>query len=86
MKWKNTERRRFPAGKRLKSTGEVNSMKKKLNFDHEENEIISAYESGNYRSLPDQSKLKKKYVSYARSASEKDKRINIRLAGNDFEH
>lgn len=61
-------------------------MKKRLNLDHEENEILSAYESGNYRSLPDQSKLIKKYTSYARSASKKDKRINIRLAGNDLEH
>lgn len=61
-------------------------MKKKLNLDHEENEILSAYESGNYQSLPDQSKLIKKYASYARSASKKDKRINIRLAGNDLEH
>ena len=30
--------------------------------------------------------LIKKYTSYARSASKKDKRINIRLAGNDLEH
>lgn len=61
-------------------------MKKRPVLDEEETEILAAYESGKYKSVPDQGRLIKKYTSYTKNTRKKDKRINIRLAGNDLEH
>ena len=61
-------------------------MKKKISLDAEEKEILAAYEAGDYKSLPNQAQLIKKYAEYAKNTLKKDKRVNIRLSGNDLEH
>jgi predicted DNA binding CopG/RHH family protein len=64
----------------------VNNMKKKMLLDEEEREILATYEAGDYKSVPNQAKLIKKYAEYAKNTLKKDKRVNIRLSGNDLEH
>ena len=61
-------------------------MKKKIILDEEEKEVLAAYEAGQFKPVPNQAQLKKKYAEYAHNTLRKDKRVNIRLSGNDLEH
>lgn len=51
----------------------------------EEKDILEAVESGDWRSIRDKEKESERYQLYARDTFRKDRRINIRLAGRNFE-
>lgn len=51
----------------------------------EEKDILEAVESGDWRSIRDKEKESERYQLYACDTFRKDRRINIRLAGRNFE-
>ena len=56
----------------------------KIKLDKEEQEILEAYESGEFQSVMT-AERKKSIEASAAQLSKKDKRINIRLSGRDLE-
>ena len=60
-------------------------MKKRGFHDDEERELVTAYESGEFRPVKDQQKAKQTAVQAARRYLRKDARINIRLSSTDLE-
>jgi predicted DNA binding CopG/RHH family protein len=56
---------------------------KKIKLDKEEQEILEAYESGEFQSVMT-AERKKLIEASAAQMSKKDKRINIRLSGRDL--
>ncbi len=52
----------------------------------EDREILEAYERGNLKSIPGVKKEIARYREYAKSALQKNKRINIRLSETDIVH
>jgi len=58
-------------------------MMKKIQLDKEEQEILDAYESGEFESVMTDER-KKSIEQVAAETFKKDKRINIRLSGRDL--
>jgi predicted DNA binding CopG/RHH family protein len=56
-----------------------------IKLDKEEREILKSVESGEWRSIPNLEKEKKRYQGYARATFRKDKRVNIRVTQHDLE-
>ncbi len=53
--------------------------------ENDEKEILKSLERGEWRSVPNLKKEKKRYRRYALAALRKDKRINIRISERDLE-
>jgi len=53
-------------------------------LDHEEQEILEAFDSGKMQSIPNAKKEMEKHKKYASNTFKKDKRINIRLTSRDL--
>ena len=53
-------------------------------MDKEENEILRAYQKGEYKSVPNLKKEIAKYREYAKHTLQKNKRINIRISERDL--
>jgi predicted DNA binding CopG/RHH family protein len=60
-------------------------MKKRRFHDDEERDLITAYESGEFRPVEDQEAAKQTAVQAARRYLRKDARVNIRLSSADLE-
>ncbi len=60
-------------------------MARKYDLDKEEKDILDSYERGEWVTVDDMEKEKKRYAEYARSTLKKDKRINIRISQKDLE-
>jgi predicted DNA binding CopG/RHH family protein len=60
-------------------------MKKRGLHDDEERNLITAYESGEFRPMKDQQRAKHTAVQAARRYLRKDARVNIRLSSADLE-
>jgi len=60
-------------------------MARKYDLDKEEKDILDSYERGEWVTVDDIEKEKKRYAEYARSTLKKDKRINIRISQKDLE-
>lgn len=59
-------------------------MKRPGFHDDEEQEVITAYESGEFRPVKDQQRAKETAVEAARRYLRKDARVNIRLSTADL--
>lgn len=59
---------------------------RKIKLGKEEQEILDAYESGDFQSIPNVKKEIAKYQEYAKYTLQKNKRINIRLSERDLIH
>lgn len=59
-------------------------MKKKYKLDHEEEEILSSYEHGEWKSVKNIEKEGALASKSARKTLSKDVRINIRLSSSDL--
>lgn len=57
-----------------------------MKLNKEENEVLNAYEKGNFSSIPNVKKEIEKYREYAKSTLQKNKRINIRISERDLIH
>ena len=55
-----------------------------MKLTKEEQEILDAYESGEYTSIPNAKEEMSKYREYAKSTLKKNKRINIRVSERDL--
>jgi predicted DNA binding CopG/RHH family protein len=60
-------------------------MKRRGFHDDDERELITAYESGEFRPVEDQETAKQTAVQAARRYLRKDARVNIRLSSADLE-
>ena len=60
-------------------------MKKRGFHDDEERDLITAYESGEFRPVKDQKSAKQAAVQAAKRYLRKDARVNIRLSTADLE-
>jgi predicted DNA binding CopG/RHH family protein len=60
-------------------------MKRRGFHDDEERDVITAYESGEFRPVTDQQRAKQAAVQAARRYMRKDARVNIRLSTADLE-
>ncbi|MCK4548826.1 MAG: antitoxin [Candidatus Krumholzibacteria bacterium] len=56
----------------------------KETLDSYEKEILESYEKDEWESLEDFKEKKAEYTEYAAATFKKDKRINIRISGNDL--
>lgn len=54
-------------------------------LDKKEKQILQDYEKGEFRSIRNTKKEKKKYQAYARAALNKTKNINIRVSEGDLQ-
>ena len=62
------------------------STRQKIKLDKEEQEILDAYENGEFQSVPNVKKESAKYREYAKFTLQKNNRINIRISGRDLIH
>lgn len=53
-------------------------------LDQDEQELVEAFESGEFERVPDFENRKEKYQEYAQAMFKKDARINIRLSSRDL--
>ena len=60
-------------------------MKRRGFHDDEERDLITAYESGEFRPVEDQLRAKQAAVQAARRYMRKDARVNIRVSTADLE-
>ena len=60
-------------------------MRKRGFHDDEERDLITAYESGEFRPVTDQQTAKQTAVQAARRYLRKDARVNLRLSSADLE-
>ena len=60
-------------------------MKRRGFYDEEERDLITAYESGEFRPAKDQQSAKQAAVQAAKRYLRKDARVNIRLSTADLE-
>jgi predicted DNA binding CopG/RHH family protein len=60
-------------------------MKRRGFHDEEERDVVTAYESGEFRPVKDQQGAKQAAVQAARRYLRKDARVNIRLSTADLE-
>ena len=51
----------------------------------EEKEILDSYERGEWRSVKNSKNEMSRYQAMAKATSKKDKRVNIRISGQDLE-
>ncbi len=58
---------------------------KKMILDDEERDILSSYESGEWKQIENKQQEVKKLKQYARATLQKDKRINIRMSSKDLD-
>lgn len=56
----------------------------KETLDSYEKEILESYEKDEWESLADFKEKRAEYAEYAAATFKKDKRINIRISGNDL--
>ena len=59
---------------------------RKVKLDKYEQEIIDAYEKGNFKSIPNAKNEMAQYREYAKNTLQKNKRINIRISERDLIH
>ena len=52
----------------------------------EDKKILEAYDSGDFKSVPNVKKEIARYREYAKSTLQKNKRINIRISERDLAH
>jgi len=57
-----------------------------MKLNDEDKKILKAYESGSVKSVPSVKKEIARYRDYAKSALQKNKRINIRISERDLTH
>ncbi|MDP2866760.1 MAG: antitoxin [Elusimicrobiota bacterium] len=57
-----------------------------MKINDEDKKILEAYESGNFKSVPNVKKELARYRDYAKSTLQKNKRINIRISEKDLTH
>jgi len=57
---------------------------KKLKLDKEEQDLVDSFERGEWRSVPNLEKEKKKYQEIAAATFRKDRRVNIRISSRDL--
>lgn len=55
------------------------------NYSEDELYIINGIESGEFKSVKNLNKEKKRYSEYAANTLKKDKRVNIRMSGRDLQ-
>ena len=60
-------------------------MKKNIQLDKEEQQILKDFENGEFKSIPSLKKEKQELEDAARQTLLKDKRINIRISSRDLE-
>jgi predicted DNA binding CopG/RHH family protein len=60
-------------------------MRRREFHDDEERDLITAYQSGEFRPVKDQQKAKQTAIQAARRYMRKDARVNIRLSTADLE-
>ena len=53
-------------------------------LNHEESEILKAFEAGELKSAKDAAEIRKRHQRYAEAMLKKDARINIRLSSKDL--
>jgi predicted DNA binding CopG/RHH family protein len=56
-----------------------------MKLNSEEREVLKSYEKGEWNSTKKLSSSRKELQQYAKAAQRKDKRVNIRISGNDLE-
>lgn len=59
-------------------------MTKKIKLDKEEAELLASVEAGEWRSIPNFEKEKKRYQKIAAATFKKDRRVNIRISSRDL--
>lgn len=59
-------------------------MTKKIKLDKEEAELLASVEAGEWRSVPNFEKEKKRYEKIAAATFKKDRRVNIRISTKDL--
>ncbi len=57
-----------------------------MKLSKEEKEILSAYEKGDFKSIPNVKREIEKYRRYAKYTLQKNKRMNIRISERDLIH
>lgn len=57
-----------------------------MKLNKEEKEMLSAYEKGEFKSVPNVKKEIEKYRRYAKYTLQKNKRMNIRISERDLIH
>lgn len=57
---------------------------KKIKFDKEEQELVDSFERGEWRSVPNFEKEKKRAQKIAAATVKKDRRVNIRISTKDL--
>ncbi len=60
-------------------------MKKNLQLDSEERELLDSVESGEWESVPNLEEEMRRHRAYARNTLKKDRRVNIRISSRDLE-
>lgn len=60
-------------------------MAAKSKLSHDEKDILTSFEGGQWKSVDNLDNKIKEYSTYAKNALRKDKRINIRLNEKDLE-
>ncbi len=56
-----------------------------MKLDANEKEIVDSVEGGEWRSIRNLKKERKRYVRYAAATLRKDRRVNIRISSKDLE-
>lgn len=59
-------------------------MTRKIKLDKEEAELVASVEAGEWRSVPNFEKEKKRYEKIAAATFKKDRRVNIRISSKDL--
>ena len=57
---------------------------KKIKLDKEEQELVDSFERGEWRSVPNLQREKKKAQKIAAATFKKDRRVNIRISSKDL--
>ena len=59
-------------------------MTKKIKLDNEEAELLASVEAGEWQSVPNFEREKKRYQKIAAATFKKDRRVNIRISSRDL--
>lgn len=57
----------------------------KIKLDKEEQDLVDSFERGEWRSVPNLEKEKKRYQQIATATFRKDRRVNIRISEKDLQ-
>jgi predicted DNA binding CopG/RHH family protein len=60
-------------------------MNRTNELNQEETELITSYDSDEWRSIDDLQTHKQRYQEYARATFRKDRRVNIRISSKDLQ-